>query len=160
MATGLKSRILYKAHTQDNLWTGTYKMLIRPKSIPSPVGEETFVDVSTLEDLQEVQERGRRAAASLTVQGAMDKEVLDAIEELGGDTPIDILILYGNSGIGDIAKYVFVGSVTAKPDDATEEHLTMTASIPLRSVPKLVTDDLTVTMSGEGLAATFTVAAA
>lgn len=160
MASGLKSRILYKEHTQDNLWTGTYKMLIRPKSIPSPVGEDSFIDVSTLEDLQEVQERGRRAAASLSVQGAMDKEALDAINALGQDTPIDILILYGNSGLGEIAKYVFVGTASAKPDDATEEHLTMTVSIPVQTVPKPVTDTLSVTMSGEGLAATFTVAAA
>ena len=158
MATGLKSRILYKEHTQDNLWTGTYKMLVRPKSIPSPIGEESFVDVSTLEDLQEVQERGRRAAASLSVQSAMDKEALDAINALG-DTVIDILVLYGNSGLGEIAKYVFNGTASAKPDDATEEHLTMTTTIPVRSVPKLVTDTLSVTMSGEGLAATFTVAA-
>ena len=56
MATGLKSRVIYKEHTSDGVWTGTYKLLLRPKSIPSPVGERNMVDVSTLEDEMEVQD--------------------------------------------------------------------------------------------------------
>lgn len=159
MATGLKSRILWKAHTSENVWTGTYKMLMRPKSIPSPIGERSMVDVSTLEDLMEVQEPGRRAAASLSVQGAMEKAFLDAMDELGEDTIIDIMILYGTEGTGSIAKYVFCGSVGVTPDEATEDHLTMTANIAVSTVPKKVTDDYTVTVSGEGSAMTFTVAA-
>ena len=159
MATGLKSRIIYKLHTQENLWTGSYKMLMRPKSLPSPVGERNMVDVSTLEDLQEVQEAGRRASASVSVQGAMEKEFLDDLAAIGEDTKLDIIHLYGIEGTGSIAKLAYVGTIGVTPDEATEDHLTMTANISVSTVPKFITDDVTVTVSGEGSAATFTVAA-
>ena len=64
MATGLKSRIIYREQTKDlsesNYWEGTYKLLIRAKSIPSPFGSLNMVDTSTLEDKVETQEEGRR----------------------------------------------------------------------------------------------------
>ena len=68
MATGLKSRIIYRevpaAPTEGSYWAGTYKLLIRAKSIPSPFGSTNMVDTSTLEDLVETQEMGRRSAVS------------------------------------------------------------------------------------------------
>lgn len=55
MATGLKSRIAYKEPSSSAVagayWAGTYKLLIRAKSIPSPFGSQNMVDTSTLEDL-------------------------------------------------------------------------------------------------------------
>ena len=63
MAVGLKSRIIYRQKTKENntadYWAGKYSLLIRAKSIPSPVGERNMVDTSTLEDLVETQEPGR-----------------------------------------------------------------------------------------------------
>ena len=62
MATGLKSRIAYKtptaSATSGDYWAGTYKLLIRAKTIPSPFGSQNMVDTSTLEDLVETQEMG------------------------------------------------------------------------------------------------------
>jgi len=159
MATGLKSRVIWKMHTEENLWTGTWKMLMRPKSIPSPIGERSMVDCSTLEDLQEVQEAGRRASASVSIQGAMEKEYIDAINEIGENTKIDIMHLYGSEGEGSIMKLAYVGTIGLTPDEATEDHLTMTANISVSTVPKIVTDQFTVTASGEGANMTFTVAA-
>jgi hypothetical protein len=53
MATGLKSRIAYKtptaSATSGDYWAGTYKLLLRAKSIPSPFGSQNMVDTSTLE---------------------------------------------------------------------------------------------------------------
>ena len=77
MATGLKSRIIYRevpsAPTEGSYWAGTYKLLIRAKSIPSPFGSTNMVDTSTLEDLVETQEMGRRSAGSMEVQGAFER---------------------------------------------------------------------------------------
>ena len=81
MATGLKSRIAYKtpssSPTKGEYWTGTYKLLIRAKTIPSPFGSQNMVDTSTLEDLVETQELGRRSAGSMEIEGAFEKKYKD-----------------------------------------------------------------------------------
>lgn len=64
MATGLKSRIAYKtptaSATSGDYWAGTYKLLIRAKTIPSPFGSQNMVDTSTLEDLvRKIREKKR-----------------------------------------------------------------------------------------------------
>ena len=159
MATGLKSRVIFKKHTTDNVWTGTYKLLVRAKSIPSPVGERNMVDVSTLEDEQEVQEPGRRASSSVSIQGAMEKVYIDQIQALEGEK-LDIIHLYGTDGLGSIAKMAYVGEIDLTPDEATDDHLTMTNNIAVSTVPKFITDDVTVTVTGEGSEMEFTVAAA
>lgn len=158
MATGLKSRVIYKEHTSDGVWTGTYKLLMRAKSLPSPIGERNMVDVSTLEDEMEVQEPGRRAAASVAIQGAMEKNYLDDMIALEGKK-LDIIHLYGTDGIGSIGKLAYVGQVDITPDEATDDHLTMTSNIAVSTVPEFITDDVTVTVSGTGANMEFTVAA-
>lgn len=159
MATGLKSRIIYKEHTTEGAWEGEYLMLIRPKSMPSPLGTKNMVDVSTLEDLMEVQEEGRRASASVEVQGAMEKKYLDDLYALEGKK-LDIMNLYGTDGLGSIGKYVYCGTVSVSPDEASDDHLTMTATIAVSTVPELVTDDYTVTekLDSNGVLIGFTVA--
>lgn len=159
MATGLKSRVLYKEHTTDGVWTGTYKLLMRAKTLPSPIGERNMIDVSTLEDTMEVQEPGRRAAASVSIQGAMEKAYLDDMISLQGKK-LDIIHLYGTDGVGSIAKLAYIGQVDVTPDEASDDHLTMTANIAVSTVPEFITDDVTVTVSGTGADMTFTVAAA
>ena len=158
MASGLKSRILYREHSASaNGWAGTWNMLIRPKTLPSPMGERNQIDVSTLEDEQEVTEPGRRASVTMSVQGAMEKEYLDDIDELA-DTKLDFLVLYGTEGLGSIAKYGFSGYADVAPDEAdADEHLTMTVSIAVSTVPEKITDSITVTTADNK---TFTVAAA
>lgn len=149
MATGLKSRIIYREQTkeldEENYWAGTYKLLIRAKSIPSPFGEKNMVDTSTLEDVIETQEPGRRAAASMEVSGAFEKKYKDELVKLE-DTKLDICILYGTDGKGSEGICAFIGSQSFAPDEATDDHLTGTSTIAIQSVPRWIENNYTVTV--------------
>lgn len=144
MATGLKSRIIYRVQTKEvseaNYWEGTYKLLIRAKSIPSPFGSANMVDTSTLEDLVETQEEGRRSAASMEVPGAFEKKYKDALAEDTGKK-LDFCILYGTDGKGSEGICAFIGTESFAPDEATEDHLTGTATVAIATVPKWIEDD-------------------
>jgi len=144
MATGLKSRIIYRetpvSPVEGEYWAGTYKLLLRAKSIPSPFGSPNMVDTSTLEDLMETQEMGRRSASSMEVSGAFEKKYKDDIVALE-DKPLDFVIMYGTEGKGSEGAVAFNGKVTFAPDEATEDHLTGTASISVTSVPRWIEDD-------------------
>lgn len=150
MATGLKSRIIYrkkeKETSEANYWAGTYKLLIRAKSIPSPFGSKNMVDTSTLEDLVETQEPGRRSAASMEVSGAFEKTYKDELVELE-DEKLDMCILYGTDGKGSEGICAFIGSQSFAPDEATDDHLTGTASISIQTVPRWIEDSYTVTVT-------------
>lgn len=149
MATGLKSRIIYREKTKDtgesNYWAGTYKLLIRAKSIPSPFGSKNMVDTSTLEDLVETQEPGRRAAGSMEVQGAFEKKYKDELAEVE-DKKLDIVVLYGTDGKGSEGILGFIGSESFAPDEATDDHLTGTATIAVQTVPRWIEDNYTVSV--------------
>lgn len=147
MATGLKSRIIYREHQEntsaENFWAGDYKLLIRAKSIPSPMGAPNMIDTSTLEDLVETQEPGRKAAGSMEVQGAFEKKYKDELVELEGKK-LDIVILYGTDGKGSEGMLAFIGSEYFSPDEATDDHLTGTATIAVSTVPRWIEDKYTV----------------
>jgi hypothetical protein len=149
MATGLKSRIIYRekstSTTDANYWAGEYKLMLRAKSIPSPFGSMNMVDTSTLEDKVETQEEGRRSAGSMEVQGAFEKSYKDALIAIEGKK-LDICILYGTDGKGSEGICAFVGSETFAPDEATEDHLTGTATIAISTVPKFIEDSYDVTV--------------
>ena len=147
MATGLKSRIIYRevpsAPTEGSYWAGTYKLLIRAKSIPSPFGSTNMVDTSTLEDLVETQEMGRRSAGSMEVQGAFEKSKKDDMVNAEGKK-LDFCILYGTDGKGSEGICAFIGQESFAPDEATDDHLTGTATVSVQTVPKWIEDDYTV----------------
>lgn len=147
MAVGLKSRIIYREKTKEDgaadYWAGEYKLLIRAKSIPSPFGTVNMVDTSTLEDLIETQEQGRRAAASMEVPGAFEKKYKDELVKNEGKQ-LDICILYGTDGKGSEGIVAFVGTESFAPDEATEDHLTGTATIATVTVPRWIEDSYTV----------------
>lgn len=149
MATGLKSRIIYRKHQEntsvENFWAGQYKLLIRAKSIPSPMGAPNMKDTSTLEDLVETQEAGRRNAGSMEVQGAFEKKYKDELVEMEGEK-LDIVILYGTDGKGSEGMLAFIGSEYFSPDEATDDHLTGTATIAVSTVPRWIEDNYTVTV--------------
>lgn len=155
MATGLKSRIIYREKTKESsaedYWAGTYKLLIRAKSIPSPFGDRNMVDTSTLEDLVETQEPGRRSAGSMDVEGAFEKKYKDELVELE-DKKIDICILYGTDGKGSEGILGFIGSESFVPGEATDDHLTGTATISVSTVPRWIEDsyDVAVTEDTNG----------
>lgn len=149
MAIGLGSRIVYREQTKEtttsNYWAGTYYPLIRAKSIPSPEGDVNMQDTSTLEDWVETQEEGRRAAASLKVQGAWEKAKKDALIALKGKK-LDMMIMYGTDGKGSEGIEAFIGTQTIAPDEATEGHLTGTVTIAENTVPRWIEDDYDVTV--------------
>lgn len=155
MATGLKSRIIYREKTKESsaedYWAGTYKLLIRAKSIPSPFGDRNMVDTSTLEDLVETQEPGRRSAGSMDVEGAFEKKYKDELVDLE-DKKIDICILYGTDGKGSEGILGFIGSESFVPGEATDDHLTGTATISVSTVPRWIEDsyDVAVTEDTNG----------
>lgn len=150
MATGLKSRIAYKtpsaSPTAGAYWAGEYKLLMRAKSIPSPFGSQNMVDTSTLEDLVETQEMGRRSAGSMEVPGAFEKKYKDDMVENEG-TKLDFIILYGTDGKGSEGICGFIGQESFAPDEATDDHLTGTATISVQTVPRWIEDDYTVTVT-------------
>lgn len=150
MATGLKSRIIYREQSQSTstagYWAGTYKLLIRAKSIPSPFGSPNMVDTSTLEDLVETQEFGRRSAGAMEVPGAFEKKYKDELVSSEGKK-LDICILYGTDGKGSEGVLAFIGAESFAPDEATEDHLTGTATISVQTVPRWIEDSYTVTVT-------------
>ena len=144
MATGLKSRIIYRVKEKDSsaadYWAGEYKLLIRAKTIPSPFGSPNMVDTSTLEDLAETQEPGRKAAGSMEVQGAFEKKYKDALVEDEGKK-LDICILYGTDGKGSEGILGFIGTESFAPDEASDDHLTGTSTISVSTVPRWIEDN-------------------
>ena len=151
MATGLKSRIIYREAStsgsgSDGYWAGTYKLLIRAKSIPSPFGSANMVDTSTLEDLVETQEEGRRSAASMEIPGAFEKAYKDDLVAAEGKK-LDICILYGTDGKGGEGICAFIGTESFAPDEATEDHLTGTATIAVTTQPKWIEEKYTVSVT-------------
>lgn len=149
MATGLKSRIIYREQagetTAENYWAGTYKLLIRAKSIPSPFGSQNMVDTSTLEDLVETQEFGRRSAGAMEVPGSFEKKYKDELVADEGKK-LDICILYGTDGKGSEGILGFIGAQSFAPDEATADHLTGTATISVQTVPRWLEDKYTVSV--------------
>lgn len=150
MATGLKTRIIYRQHDDDtskvNYWAGTYKLLMRAKTIPSPFGSANMVDTSTLEDLIETQEEGRRSASSMNVQGAFEKKYKDEMAANTGKK-LDFCILYGTDGKGSEGIAAFTGTESFAPDEATSDHLTGTATIAVATVPRWIEDNYNVTVT-------------
>ena len=154
-ATSYLCRVIYKEHTTDD-FAGSYKLLVRAKSIPAPVSAPNTVESTTLEDDAQTFEMGIKTSDSKEITGNLEKEYLDGIEELGGKK-LDIIHLYGTDGIGGVAKSAYVGQITPTVNDVggVDEILEMTATVVQNTVPKWVTDKLTVT---DGKNGTFTVA--
>lgn len=150
MATGLKSRIIYRLKEKEpgtsDYWAGAYELLIRAKSIPSPIGERNMVDTSTLEDLMETQEPGRRSAAAMAVSGAFEKAYLDKLIEIE-DKKLDIIVLYGSDGKGSEGICAFNGSESFSPDEASDDHLTGTCNIAISTVPRWIHKDYDVSVA-------------
>lgn len=144
MAVGLKSRIIYRKKTKEtgaqDYWAGTYKLLMRAKSIPSPFGAVNMVDTSTLEDTIETQELGRRSAGSMEVSGAFEKKYKDELAAIEGEM-LDMCIMYGTNGKGSEGICAFIGTESFAPDEATDDHLTGTATISVSTVPRWIEDN-------------------
>ena len=157
-STSYLARVIFKEHTNSGDATdfsGTYKLLVRAKSMPSPVSAPNTVESTTLEDDTQTFEMGIKTSDSKEVTGNLEKEYLDAIDDLAGKK-IDIMQLYGTQGIGEVAKYAYVGQAIATPTDVggADEILEMSVTIIPNTAAKKVTDEFTVVDSKDG---TFTV---
>lgn len=149
--TSYLTRAIIKEHTEDGDFTGTYKLLVKAKSMPAPVGAPNTVESTTLEDDTQTFEMGIKASDSKEITGNLEKEYLDAIDELAGKK-LDIMQLYGTQGIGEVAKYAYVGQAIATPTDVggNDEILEMAVTIIPNTVPKKCTDDYVVVDDGDG----------
>ena len=154
-STSYLARVIFKEHTEDGKFAGTYKLLVKAKSIPSPASAPNTVESTTLEDDTQTFEMGIKTSDSKEITGNLEKDYLDNIDDLAGKK-LDIIHLYGTNGIGGVAKYAYVGQAVATPSDVggTDEILEMSATIVPNTAAKKVTDEFTVVDNKNG---TFTV---
>lgn len=154
-STSYLARVIFKEHTEDGKFAGTYKLLVKAKSIPSPASAPNTVESTTLEDDTQTFEMGIKTSDSKEITGNLEKDYLDNIDDLAGKK-LDIIHLYGTDGIGGVAKYAYVGQAVATPSDigGTDEILEMSATIVPNTAAKKVTDEFTVVDNKNG---TFTV---
>lgn len=132
-------------------FSGEYKLLVRAKSIPSPVSAPNTVESTTLEDDTQTFEMGIKTADTREITGNLEKEYLQAINKLNGKK-LCIFHLYGTQGIGETAKYAYVGQATATPNDVggVDEILEMTVTVIPNTSAIECTDDFTVTDNRDG----------
>lgn len=159
-STSYLARVIFKTHEESGGVTnfaGTYKLLVKAKSMPAPVSAPNTVESTTLEDDAQTFEMGIKTSDSKEITGNLEKEYLDAIDDLAGGK-VDIMQLYGTDGVGGVAKYAYVGQAIATPTDVggADEILEMAVTVIPNTAAKKVTDDYTITDNGDG---TFTVAA-
>lgn len=150
-STSYLARVIYKEHTTDGEWDGTYNLLVKAKSIPSPVSAPNTVESTTCEDDSQTFEMGIKTSDSKEITGNLEKEYLDAIDDLNMKK-LDIIQLYGTDGIGSVAKYAYVGQAVATPTDVggVDEILEMAVTVVPNTTAKKVTDTLEVTDNGNG----------
>lgn len=157
-STSYLARVIFKEHEdKETTFAGTYKLLVKAKSIPAPASAPNTVESTTLEDDTQTFEMGIKTSDSKEITGNLEKEYLQNINDLAGKK-IDIIQLYGTDGVGSVAKYAYVGQATATPNDVggTDEILEMSVTVIPNTASEEVTDGYTVTDNGDG---TFTVAA-
>ena len=126
----------------DNVdFAGSYELLVKAKSMPAPVSAPNTVESTTYEDDAQTFEMGIKQSASKEVTGNLEKEYLDAIEGLDKSKKYKIMQLYGTDGLGGVAKYAYVGQVSATPSDTSgvDGILEMTATIIPNTCSKIYT---------------------
>lgn len=151
MAIGIKTRLGFRNYdsntTKANYWAGSFTPLVGMKEVPSPFGEDNMVDVSTIEDWQEMQEKGRASAAEMEIPVAFTKEYKDAVLA-AVDRDLNMIILYGTDGRGKEGIAAFNARITGfVPDSATDDHLTATVKIAIKSQTVWIEDDYDVTVT-------------
>lgn len=160
-STSYLARVIYKKNTDagsETDFSGTYNLLVKAKSIPAPVSAPNTVESTTLEDDTQTFEMGIKTSDTREITGNLEKEYLQAINEMVGEK-IDIMHLYGTQGIGEVAKYAYVGQAVATPNDVggVDEILEMTVTLIPNTAAVECTDTYSVVDNKDG---TFTVAKA
>ena len=151
MATGLKSRIIVREHKEANAsWAGAYKLLLKAKTIPSPIQDPSTVESTTLEDEVQTFEMGIRQSGLINAEGNYDLVFVDRVESFAGKR-VDILHLYGTEGTGSQGIFGYEAQVSSRPNDigGNDEIIGMSVAIVPGTVPQNLTSDYKVTVSGE-----------
>lgn len=153
-STSYLARVIYKEHSEEG-FAGTYKLMLRAKTIPSPTSAPNTVESTTLEDDSQTFETGIKTSDAKEFTGNLEKELFDELLKVEGKK-CDIIQLYGTDGIGGVAKSAYVGQITPTVNDigGVDEIIEMTATVVQNTTPKWVTDELTVVDNKDG---TFTV---
>ena len=141
-----KVRVFVKAHTaSESNFAGTYKLLMRCKSVPSPVQPPNEIETTDLEDDTQTFIKGIKTSGNLSVTGNLTKEEYEVLEAMGYDDQ-DLIFAYGNQGLGEELKYAFVGQVTPTVNDVggADEVVEMTATITPSTSPVNATDGYTI----------------
>lgn len=149
MAIGIKTRLAFRDYdsdtTKSNYWAGSFVPLVGMKEVPSPFGEDNMVDVSIIEDWQEMQEKGRASAAEMEIPVAFTKQYKDAVLA-AQDKDLNMIILYGTDGKGKEGIAAFNARITGfVPDSATDDHLTATVKVAIKSQVTWIENGYTVT---------------
>jgi len=150
MATGLKSRIIVREHKDTvKTWAGKYTLLLKAKSIPSPMQDPNTVESTTLEDDVQTFEMGIRQSGLINAEGNYDLIFIDRVDALAGKR-VDILHLYGTDGKGSEGIFGYEAQVSGKPNDigGNDEILGMTVAIVPNSVPQNLTKTYKVAVTG------------
>lgn len=151
-STSYLARVIFSEYdpNQDD-FSGTYNLLVKAKTIPSPASPPNTVESTTLENDTQTFEKGIKTADSKEITGNLEKEYLQEINGLEGKK-LNIMHLYGTDGEGKVAKYVYVGQAVATPNDigGVDEILEMTATIIPNTAATEVTDLYEVVDNGDG----------
>lgn len=144
-------RAIFKEHTDSQTdWSGAYNLLLKAKTMPTPVGAPNNIEATTLEDSSQTYVKGIQTADSQEITGNLEKEYLQNINALG-DKEVDIMYLYGTDGVGGVAKYVRTAQVIASPSDVSVDAvLEMIATVIPTSSAEEVTDEYTVVDNKDG----------
>ena len=159
--TSYLSRVLYKNHQEnasgETIFTGTYKLMLRAKSIPSPTSAPNAVEITDFEDDSQTFTLGIKQSDSKEFTGNLDRVYFDPLLEDEGKV-VDILQLYGRDGVGGLAKSAYTGQFAPTVNDlsGTDAVIEMTCTVVQNTSPVWVTDDFDVIDNGDG---TFTVTA-
>lgn len=153
-STSYLARVIYKEHTDETGetdFTGTYRLMLPAKSIPSPTSAPNTVESTTLEDDTQTFEMGIKTTDSKEFTGNLIKEDFDRLLKVEGKK-CDIMQLYGTDGLGGVAKSCYVGQITPTVNDVggVDEILEITATVVQNTSPKWVTDDFTVVDNKDG----------
>ena len=157
--TSYLARVLFKPHQEDGsgntIFTGTYRLMLRAKSMPSPTSAPNPVEITDFEDDSQTYTLGIKQSDVKEFTGNLDRVYFDPLLQSEG-TKVDIIQLYGRDGIGGLAKSGYVGQFTPTVNDlgGTDEVIEMTCSVVQNTSPVWITDDYAVTDNGDG---TFTV---
>ncbi len=158
-STSYLARVIYAEFDGDVSgdidFTGAYKLLVKAKSIPAPVGTPNTVESTTLEDDAQTYEMGIKTSDSKEITGNLEKEYLKNVNDLSGKK-IKVIQLYGTDGVGGVAKYGYVGQAMATPSDVggTDEILEMSVTVIPNTVAEEISEKIKVIDNGDG---TFTV---